>query len=278
VKKGWLYIILVFAILGCNAPTKDDESLKNLIVRVGNEKLYLEDFQEMIPENLSKADSTEIVNNLVDKWVKETLFKNQADKEVDKSAINPLVDNYRNSLLVHNYESMLISEGLDTVIRDTEIDRYYELNRLDFTLAEPAYLMYMILIPYADKKSFVKKWKADSWTEIEEICDKNRYWHHISDSLWITKNEIFEILPLDVADDVKMKKGFYRSEKRDSMYYMIEVKSTLKQGDEAPKSIVRPQIEKLILHKRTRTLLEKEKSKLYQDAISKSSIIKYSEK
>jgi len=52
----------------------------------------------------------------------------------------------------------------------------------------------------------------------------------------------------------------------------------LKQGDEAPKSIVRPQIEKLILHKRTRTLLEKEKSKLYQDAISKSSIIKYSEK
>jgi len=261
VKNGWLYIILVFICVGCD--TQTTEETKNLIVRVGNEKLYLEDFQD---------------NNLVDKWVKETLFKNQAEKEIDKATINPLVDNYRNSLLVHNYESMLIDKGLDTIIRDSEIDRYYELNRLDFILAEPAYLMYMILIPYTDKKSFVDKWKADSWEEIESICSQNKYWHHISDSLWVTKNELYEFLPSELAEEVKMRKGFYKSEKRDSMYYLIEVKNTLNPGKEAPKSIVRTQIEKLILHKRSRTLLEKEKSKLYEAAISKSSIIKYSDK
>ena len=274
-KSAWLYILTVLVILGCKTPV--DET-KTLIVRVGNETLYLEDFQEMIPDNLSQLDSTEIVNNLVDKWIKETLFKNEAEKKVDQAGINTLVESYRKSLLVHNYEEMMVKNGLDTFIRDSEIDRYYQLNKVDFTLAEPAYLMFMILIPYEDKKSFVDKWKAKEWGAIEESCELNRYWHHVEDSLWVTKKDLFEYLPLDVAEEVKMRKGFYKSEKRDSMYYIIEVQNTLKPGSEAPKSIVREQIEKLILHKRTRKLLENEKTKLYENALSKSSVIIYSEK
>lgn len=274
-KSAWLYIVFIFVVLGCK--TSVEES-KSLIVKVGNEKLFLEDFQDMIPRNLSPADSTEVVNNLIDKWVKETLFMNQAKKKVDRSTIDPLVDSYQNSLFVHNYESMLVNEGLDTIVGDREVDQYYKLHRLDFILAEPAYLMYMALIPYEDKKDFVDKWKEEEWEEIEESCKLNRYWHHLSDSLWVTKNDIFEYLPQEIAEEVKLKKGFYKSEKRDSMYYLIEVQNYLKPGKEAPKSIVRKQIEKLILHKRTRKLLEEEKTKLYEDAISKSSIIKYSEK
>ncbi len=274
-KKACIYIVTILVLFGCQAPI---EEAKTLIVSVGNENLYLEDFQEMIPPNMSESDSTDVVNNLVDKWVKETLFKNQAAKKVDNSTIEPLVKNYRNSLLVHNYESMLVSENLDTIIQDREVDKYYELHKLDFLLSEPAYLMYMILIPYADKSNFVDRWKEEAWEEIESDCEKNRYWHHIEDSLWVTKNELFEYLPNDIADEVTLKTGFYKSAKRDSMYYMIEVEKTLKPGKEAPKSIVRKQIEKLILHKRTRRLLEDEKSKLYEDAISKSSLIEYSEK
>lgn len=274
-KKACIYIVTIFVLFGCESQV---EEAKTLIVKVGNEKLYLEDFQEMIPPNMSQSDSAVVVNNLVDKWVKETLFKNQAAKKVDNSTIEPLVENYRNSLLVHNYESMLISESLDTIIQDSEVDKYYELHRLDFILSEPAYLMYMVLIPYEDKSNFVDKWKDEAWEEIESVCNENRYWHHIEDSLWVTKNELIEYLPVDIADEVKMKTGFYKSAKRDSMYYMIEVEETLKPGKEAPKSIVRKQIEKLILHKRTRTLLEEEKSNLYEDAISKSSLIEYSEK
>ena len=274
-KSAGLYILTILVLFGCKKPLEESNTL---IVRVGNEKLYLEDFQEMIPQNLSPTDSAEIVNNLVDKWVKETLFMNQAKKKVDQEKINPLVDNYRNSLLVHNYESLLVENGLDTIIRKAEIDRYYELNRLDFILAEPAYLLYMILIPYEDKKSFVDNWKEKKWEEIEENCNQNSYWHYIQDSLWVTKNNIFDYLPVEIAQDVKLNKGFYKSVKRDSMYYIIEVQKKLSPGREAPKSVVTEQIEKLILHKRSRTLLEKEKSKLYEDAISKSSIIKYSEK
>lgn len=270
-----LYIIAILVFLGCDSSIEESNTL---IVRVGNEKLYLEDFQEMIPNNLSQADSTEIVNNLVDKWVKETLFMNQAKNKVDYNKIDPLVENYRNSLLVHNYETMLVKNGLDTIIPDSEIDTYYELHKVDFLLAEPAYLMNMVLIPYKDKKSFVDKWKAEDWEAIEEDCKLNRYWHYIQDSLWVTKKEVSEYLPEELAEDIKLQKGFYKSEKRDSMYYIIEVQERLKPGNEAPKSIVKEQIKKLLLHKRTRKLLENEKSKLYEDAISKTSIIKYSEK
>ena len=79
-KNAGLYIIAILFFFGCETSVEDTNTL---IVRVGNEKLYLEDFQEMIPKNLSQADSAEVVNNLVDKWVKETLFMNEAKKKVD---------------------------------------------------------------------------------------------------------------------------------------------------------------------------------------------------
>lgn len=269
------YLLILCCFISCK--NEIDES-KTLIVNVAGQKLYLEDFQEMIPPNSSAADSTEIVNHHIDKWIKEALFINEARKKIDQSEIENLVDDYRNSLLAHNYESYLIQNNLDTVISDTEVDNYFASNRADFILAEPAYLMYMIFIPYKDKQSFLDKWRADEWEEIEKICDENRYWHHLSDSLWVTNKGLDAYLPNDIAEDVNFKKGYYKSAKRDSMYYMIEVVDRLKPGKEAPRTVVQRQIEKLILHKRTRSLLENEKTNLYEDAISKTSVVKYSDK
>lgn len=268
-------MLLVLSVLACDS--KIDET-KTLIVKVAGEKLYLEDFQEMIPPNSSPADSTEIVNHHVDKWIKEALFINEARKKINQAEINALVEDYRNSLLAHNYESYLIQNNLDTIVANSEVDEYYEAHRADFILAEPAYLMYMILVPYEDKSSYVEKWKADKWEEIEESCELNRYWHHLSDSLWVTNKNLNNYLPESIADEVSYKKGFYKSSKRDSMYYMIEVKDRLKPGEEAPRTVVQKQIEKLILHKRTRSLLESEKTKLYENAISKSSVVTYADK
>lgn len=274
-KGNLLYLFILFSIVACE--TKVDES-KTLIVKVAGEKLYLEDFQEMIPPDANPSDSTEIVNHHIDKWIKEALFINEARKKINQREINALVDDYRNSLLSHNYESLLIQNNLDTLISDIEVDDYYAEHRADFILSEPAYLMYMILIPYKDKKEFVDNWKADEWESIEETCETNRYWHHISDSLWVNNKSLVEHLPLELAEDVQLKKGFYKSSKRDSMYYILEVVDRLKPGKEAPRTVVQKQIEKLILHKRTRSLLENEKAKLYEDAISKSSVVKYSDK
>jgi len=79
----------------------------------------------------------------------------------------------------------------------------------------------------------------------------NRYWHHLSDSLWVTNKSLSNHIPESIAEEVSFKKGYYKSLKRDSMYYMIEVKDRLKPGEEAPRTVVQKQIEKLILHKRT---------------------------
>ncbi len=263
---------MFFSFFACKQ--KVEES-KTLLVKVAGEKLYLEDFQEMIPPNSSPTDSAEIVNHHVDKWIKEALFINEARKQINKSEIDALVEDYRNSLLSHNYETYLIENNLDTLINESEVNEYYEENRADFILAEPAYLMYMIKIPYEEKSEFVERWKADSWDEIEKKCMENQYWCHLKDSIWVTSKSLDGYLPKSIAEEVKFSKGFYKSAKRDSMYYMVEVKDKLKPGEEAPRTVVQRQIEKLILHKRTRSLLQNEKVKLYEEAISKSSVVSY---
>lgn len=273
-KSYSLCLLFLLSFIACNTEVEDT---KTLLVKVAGEKLYLEDFQEMIPPNSSPTDSANIVNHHVDKWIKEALFINEARKQINKSEIDALVDDYRNSLLSHNYETYLIENNLDTVVNNSEVNKYYEANKADFILAEPAYLMYMIKIPYKDKSVFVDKWKADSWDEIEDECSKNQYWYHLKDSLWVTNKSLDQYIPESIVENVKFTKGYYKSAKRDSMYYMIEVKDKLKPGEEAPRTVVQRQIEKLILHKRTRALLENKKAKLYEEAISKSSVVSYSD-
>ena len=274
VKSYLLCLLIILSFIACDQKV---EETKTLLVKVAGEKLYLEDFQEMIPPNSSPTDSAKIVNHHVDKWIKQALFIKEARKQVNESEIDALVEDYKNSLLSHNYETYLIENNLDTLIDETEVNQYYEENRADFILAEPAYLMYMIKIPYEEKSEFVDKWKADNWEEIEEACIENQYWCHIKDSIWVTGKNLNSYLPESIAEEVKFSKGFYKSAKRDSMYYMIEVEDKLKPGEEAPRTVVQRQIEKLILHKRTRSLLENEKVKLYEEAISKSSVVSYSD-
>ncbi len=271
-----LFIILgVIFIFACEQ--SEDESNKTLLVKVGNEKLFLEDFDEMIPYGASKNDSTEIVNHHIDKWIKETLFRREASKQSDNDQINEMVEIYRNSLLVHDYENRILEENLDSLISKEELQSTYLEHKEDFILSEPAYLIFYVEAAREDGNEFSDMWKEKEWETIDSLCKLKTYKHFIKDSIWMTPAQADKYLDEDIIAKVEFERGYYSFNRIGDIQFFFQVRDIMKPGKQAPLSVVDERVRKLILHKRARTLLEKEKTDLYQEAISGNSIVKYSE-
>lgn len=268
-----IFIFLLF-LGACQKPV---ESNKTLLVKVGNEKLYMEDFVDLIPFGTSSKDSSDIVNHHIDNWIKETLFRLEAEQKAEKSQIEDLVTIYRNSLLVHDYESRIIEENLDSLISDQELYSTYQEHKADFILTEPAYLIFSVEAVLENANDFTKLWKEREWEKIEQTCIEKGFKYHISDSLWIVPRQAGKYFDEEMVSKVSFEPGFYTFNKLGEKNYFLQIRDVRRAGRQAPFNVVEKQVRKLILHKRSRELLEKEKADLYQEAISGNSIVKYSE-
>lgn len=65
----------------------------------------------------------------------------------DKSEIDKLVDDYKNSLYIHRYETKLIQEKLDSTIKDEELIKYYQSNKADYKLEDSYVRILFLKIP-----------------------------------------------------------------------------------------------------------------------------------
>ena len=66
----------------------------------------------------------------IDSWIRRQLIIHQAESNIDKSELNfsKELEEYRNSLIIYKYETMLVEKKLDTVITDAEIEKYVKEN------------------------------------------------------------------------------------------------------------------------------------------------------
>ena len=68
----------------------------------------------MIYDGVSPEDSTLIINAYVERWVREQLLMQKAEENIPKDLnLNKLVNDYRESLILNNYERLLIESLLE---------------------------------------------------------------------------------------------------------------------------------------------------------------------
>ena len=78
--------ILIFNILllaGCQYFQPKEEAKERVIARVGEKELVASNIKELIPPNLSPADSTVFVEKFVLDWVKKQLMISRAEEAID---------------------------------------------------------------------------------------------------------------------------------------------------------------------------------------------------
>lgn len=123
-------LMLVLALFSCQNSKngKDDKPVAAIYDKV----LYQSDLQGIIYDGISTNDSLVRTKVFIDNWIRRQLLIHQAENNLDKSELDCVkeIEDYRNSLIIYKYESMLIAQNLDTVVSDEEIEKYLKDNAL----------------------------------------------------------------------------------------------------------------------------------------------------
>ena len=135
-KQQIIYIAAIL-ISGCNNnATRSSED--TLIAHAGNKSLYLSEVSGLIPEGSTSEDSTTIANQYVENWIRKSILLYEAERHIEGQLdIQQLVSDYRESLLIYNYEKKLVEEQLDTVISLEEKEDFYLQNKDTYKLVNP---------------------------------------------------------------------------------------------------------------------------------------------
>lgn len=136
IKHLLCILLLVTSIFSCR---KKGEDLAGVIVaEVYDKQLSYDKMHEDIGDKLSGPDSSAIISDYIESWVRNELIFIRAEDELseqekDKSE---LLDRYYRDLIIHSYQQKMLSQNLDMEVSDAEIEQYYEQNSQNFELKE----------------------------------------------------------------------------------------------------------------------------------------------
>lgn len=256
----------------CNLFTADSE--KDQVARVGNEVLLETDIPQFT--NLESNGDTLAQRQLfIDNWVKEKLLLKKALENLSQNTTNfeKQLENYRNSLLIYNFENQLINQKLDTVVKESTLKKYYFTNADNFKLREDitkaVFVASLNTAPNTDSLTHWiygdnKYYKED----LRNFCSQFAIACQLDTSEWIPLIKIKEIGKLAV--DKKLNLSVGENVFQDSLKTMyIKVYETREKGEVAPFSWVKNELKSIILNKRKIELIANVKQEIFESATLK---------
>ncbi|MDR2691974.1 MAG: hypothetical protein LBB73_06730 [Dysgonamonadaceae bacterium] len=125
-------VIVSWLLFSCIQPKEQNEAF---VVKVGNKTLLKSDLERNVPSGLSDKDSLFAAEHYIRTWIIDVLLYDIAEQNMsDMTQIDRLVENYRRSLVIYQYQEQLINEKLTRKITDNELRKYYASHREKFNL------------------------------------------------------------------------------------------------------------------------------------------------
>lgn len=283
-RTGYIAIFLAsFLLVGCAAYEKKNQS--GAAVELNGHYIYRSTL-DSLTLGLSSEDSMRVAQQYISQWAKDVLIYEKAQVR-KQPEIESMVDNYRKSLYVQAYEANLIDKRMSKTIMDTTIVQIYEQMPDRFRLDESIIKGLLVVVPNdapnIDKLkkalSEVKVEQADSVPNetmdfIEKYAYQNASGYELFTDKWLTTTEMVRRIPMEHAELETRLKTKNRVEVSDSLRtYMLEVTDKRLRGEQMPLDYARPEIEQVVLGARQVEFLQKERERLYNEAIQEKKII-----
>jgi hypothetical protein len=270
-------IIVSLLIVSCNNNFNRKDA--NAIVKVGNETLYRSVLEDNIPEGLSPEDSTIAAEHFIRLWINENLLYNIALKNFnDKDNIKQLVDNYRKSLFINQYEEQLINEKLTNEIDEQSLQDYYSQNKdklkLDHALMKGLFLKVPVNAPQLNEiRIWYKSTSSVSRENLQKLSLNNATVFNYFTDQWMNFDDIMNNFPNEqlTKEDLTVRKKTVEKQD-DNFFYFLNITDCLLPGDNAPYEYAKHTIQEILLNQRKIDFLKKTEDDLYQRAIDKGDI------
>jgi hypothetical protein len=257
----------------CNACQLYEEKRKSGTIAVYNGKTITQEQISKITAGLNPQDSARIAQQYIQQWATNLIEYDVAKDQTNKN-IEQLVEDYRRSLYLHEYETRLIAQRMPRIIEDTLIQTFYQTHQQHLVLAETILQGLLLVVPNQAPKldELRKKIQHPEIEENIEWLEKFAYQYAVGYELftddWKTTSELFVLMPLEQNNLDKQLKNKRQIEVQDSINtYLLQVTDLYMKGDEKPITYARKEIEEILLRQRQVEFLQQERNKLYENAI-----------
>lgn len=270
--------IIILAALVFIFSCKQEKHVETPVVQVFQSTLYPKEIIDFIPHGTSREDSILMAQNYIRNWVTQKLLLHKAIANLsgEETNIQKQVEDYRTSLLIHQYKQKLISQRLTEEINDSDVENYYNENKNNFTLATPIVKAVFFILPKtAPNLKEVRKWfKSDKPADqesLEDYCLTNARKYDKFQNKWIEAKYLLNLIPGDfttLENNILSKTNMEQEDEEN--YYFLKIKDMQKDQTIAPLEYVHDEII-LILKNKKKLQFESELEKqINQEGVRKN--------
>lgn len=275
--KKFLFYIVVLVGVSCSG--KPSEIGRTPVLEVEGRFLYKDELDKIIPPNTAVIDSADIAERYIKKWVTEVLMYENAKRNINNlSEIDKLVNEYRQSLVIHEYEQALVSERLDAKISEEESRAFYDQYKAQLTLEDNLIKGMLLIVPNgAPQMDVVRDWVRLGDTKSLEKIEKYSLQNAISFDYfmdeWTPFSEITKKAPFAYEDSKTFVLNNRFTEVSDSTkHYFLNISKAIPAGDVEPYEYAKDRISTTILNRKKSDFIISFEKNVYNDAIKKGNV------
>jgi hypothetical protein len=269
-------VVLIAVLPACkyfkkNSPVQGE----SVIARVNDDYLYLSDLSPLI-KNVPPHDSASFIANYAESWARRRLLLKKAEENVpaDELGLDKKVEDYRQSLLLYEYEKGLINQKLDKAVSDAEINDFYEKNKEKFTLESDIYDVQYVQIR-SDAEEIKKMLPLITSPKNEEEIQKREGYckavaktYSFAENNWMNSSAILKQFPISQIDvQTLAANGKFAEFTKEADSYFVHIVTIKHQGEPSPLSFIKNQIKEVFINKKKVILIQKIYDKIYEDGM-----------
>lgn len=268
--------LLVFSLIllvSCNTFFK--KKSERVLARVQDDYLYESDLKGIFPPGTLPKDSLLLARNFIDNWIRQQLIIQQAENNLssDQMDFTRQLENYKNSLVIYEYENALVRQKLDTVITDDEIQTYYDANQQNFLLKNNIVLIQYVKLPLKSPaitqvKRLLNSDNPEDKNKLAEICENQASDYFLDDQNWLLFSDLLNQVPVKTYNQEEFLKSHKSVEYQDSAYiYLVRFKDFKIKESVSPMSFEKQRIKDILVNKRKIELISRMRDDLYSRAL-----------
>lgn len=273
--------MLALLLSSCNLiGNKKHGSTEKPVARVFDVYLYPADITGIVPKQSKPADSIAIVKDYIQHWIEQQVLLHQAANNLNQQQMDltKQIEDYKNSLIIYAYEKELVKEKLDTNVSETDVEKYYNDNKKDFTLKSD--IVKIIYVKVGKKTKDIDKLKnlimsADpkDRDKLAKFCYQYAQNFFLNDNAWLMFDDVLKEIPIQTYNqDLFLQSNNNRYVQMDdtASVYCLCIKGFMIKNSLSPLSFEKENIIKILLNKRKMDLIDEMKKNLFNEALNHS--------
>ena len=261
--------MLLLGASSCNLFRRDLK--EGAVVQLGNNYLYQADLDAVTQAATNPEDSARYAEQFIRRWATDIL-RYQEGKNYSTPEIEAMVEDYRRSLYVAEYERHIVDKRMPKTVTDAEADTFYVQHQDRFILQENILRGALLVIPQdAPAQPELKKRLTDLTDEenleyIEKYAYQYASGYELFTEQWRTGNQILMRMPSNKWQKTLAPDRQY-AEQDSTSIYLLQVTDCRLAGEPMPIDYARETIERMILQERRISFLQEQRQQIYDDAV-----------